>query len=129
MSSLQNVADVASINADIADIKAVTDLLPDAGALTSIAQNATVALNATVAKDATVALDSTVAKEATLSDVQEEVEETEQHFHNIQRIAGLRVPQTATLWADFATLTPYVLTSGANNWHRRYADSCRKNAF
>lgn len=67
MSSLQNVADVANVSTDVTDIKAVTDLLPDAGALTSIAQNATVALDATVAKAATVALDATVAKEATLT--------------------------------------------------------------
>ena len=119
---LGNPAPIEDLEADVTAIMAVTDLIPNAGAMTSIAQDATVALNATVAldatvaKDATVALDATVAKEATLTDVQEEVEETEEHFHNIRRAAGLRVPQTATEWADFATLAPYVLTSGANVW-------------
>ena len=56
--------------ADTAAIKAVTDLLPNGGALTSLAQDSTVAKDATVAKAATVALDATVAKAAALTTAQ-----------------------------------------------------------
>jgi len=41
---------------------------------------------------------------------------TEEHFHNRERWIGLRVPQTSTEWADYATLAPFVLTSGNNAW-------------
>lgn len=46
----------------------------------------------------------------------EDIENTEHHFHNTERWFGLRVPQTATLWGDTATLAPYQLTSGDNTW-------------
>ena len=57
---------INDIETDVTGIKAVTDVIPDAGVMSSIAQDSTVALDATVAKSATVALDATVAKEATL---------------------------------------------------------------
>ena len=43
-------------------------------------------------------------------------EYTEEHFHNRERWIGLRVPQTATEWADYATLNPFILESGNNAW-------------
>ena len=40
----------------------------------------------------------------------------EQHLHHKVAWYGKRNPQTATLWADGATLNPYVVTSGNNTW-------------
>jgi hypothetical protein len=44
------------------------------------------------------------------------VNELSEHWHNNQRVFGLRDPQTATLWADPATLLPYTVTSGNDTW-------------
>lgn len=78
-------------SADITAIKAVTDVLPDAGAMTSIAQ------------------------EATLEDVGDEVEEIDHHAHNVERWWGTTGADTETN-AIAATLTPYSATSGNNTW-------------
>ena len=80
-----------SDSADITAIKAVTDVIPDAGAMTSIAQ------------------------ESTLEDVEEEVEEIDHHEHNVERWWGTTGADTETN-AIAATLTPYSATSGNNTW-------------
>ncbi|MDD4874430.1 MAG: hypothetical protein PHE15_05615 [Dehalococcoidales bacterium] len=41
---------------------------------------------------------------------------TEDHLHNRERWIGIRAPQTATQWADYATLAPFVFISGNNTW-------------
>lgn len=86
--------------ADITAIKAVTDVVPDAGAMTSIAQ------------------------ESTLKDVEAEVEETERHLHNYERWIGPAAsPDGENHVADplgevggtpAGVVTSFTVTSGAN---------------
>ena len=73
-------------------IKAVTDLIPDAGAMTSIAQ------------------------ESTLEDVEDEVEEVGQHVHNVVRWWGATgAPNETNAIADTVTV-PFVAISGNDTW-------------
>jgi len=51
-----------------------------------------------------------------IPETRDDAEYTEEHMHNRERWAGLRVPQTATQWADWATLAPFVIVSGNNTW-------------
>jgi len=51
-----------------------------------------------------------------LGPIADEIEEVEQHIHNITHTFGLRAIPTATLWGDLETLTPYELTSGLGAW-------------
>ncbi|MCJ7557507.1 MAG: hypothetical protein MUP90_11440, partial [Gammaproteobacteria bacterium] len=73
------------IDGDIADIKAVTDLLPDAGALTSIAQA-------------------------------DELEEFEQHFHNVSRAWGATAAPDETNAIEANVNRPFAAISGNNTW-------------
>jgi len=89
--------DVFAIAADVTAIKAVTDLLPNAGALTSLAQDATVAKEATVtAGFAAGAFDATVAKEATSTLIKTETDQ----IGTIVNTGG-----TATVGGCFGDLT------------------------
>jgi len=45
-----------------------------------------------------------------------ENEVVEVHLHHKTHWYGIRAPQTVTQWADGATMTPYVATSGNNTW-------------
>jgi len=40
------------------------------------------------------------------------LEEHDDHFHNVERWFGKRAPQTANNWADHASLAPYRAISG-----------------
>lgn len=53
---------------------------------------------------------------ADISAIKTEATFADDHNHNRSRVFGLRIPQTGTNWADPATLTPYVVTSGNNTW-------------
>lgn len=77
---------------DLAAIKAVTDLLPDAGALTSIAQ------------------------EATLEDVEAEVEEVERHLHGRHRFWGAVAVPDETNAIESNVDRPFAAASGNNDW-------------
>ena len=77
---------------DVADIKAVTDSIPDAGAMTSIAQ------------------------EATLEDVADEVEEIDQHVHNVERWWGSNGAATETNAIAATVTVPFAATSGNDTW-------------
>lgn len=88
-------ADVTAISGetgDIAAIKAVTDVIPDAGAMTSIAQ------------------------ESTLEDVESEVEEIEQHSHNVERWWGAVAVPDETNAIEANVGRPFAATSGADAW-------------
>lgn len=82
----------AATTADMTAVKAVTDLIPDAGAMTSIAQ------------------------ESTLTDVESEVEETEQHLHNVERWWGALAGPTETNAIESNVTRPYAATSGNDDW-------------
>ena len=71
------ISDVSTIDGIVDDIKVVTDAIPDAGVMSSIAQGTDLAT-----LDGKVALDSTVAKEATLSTVDGKVD-TIDAFHDV----------------------------------------------
>lgn len=92
MVSLTNETIAAQATADITAIKAVTDVIPDAGAMTSIAQ------------------------ESTLEDVEEEVEEIEQHFHNVERWWGSNGAATETNAIAATVTAPFQATSGNDTW-------------
>ena len=77
---------------DIAAIKAITDLLPDGGLLTSIAQ------------------------ESTLEDVEEEVEEIDQHVHNVERWWGAVAVPDETNAIEANVSRPFAATSGNDTW-------------
>lgn len=81
-----------SDSSDITAIKAVTDVLPDAGALTSIAQ------------------------ESTLEDVEAEVGEIDQHNHNVERWWGAVAVPDETNAIEVNVNRPFVAISGANTW-------------
>ena len=78
--------------ADVVAIMAVTDLIPDAGAMTSIAQ------------------------ESTLEDVEAEVEEIEQHFHNVERWWGALADPDETNAIEANVDRPFAATSGNDAW-------------
>lgn len=83
---------VIDIDANVDAIKAVTDLIPDAGAMTSIAQ------------------------EATLEEVEEEVERVDEHFHNLERWWGaVAVPDETNAIAATVTVD-FQATSGNDTW-------------
>lgn len=83
---------VADIDANVDAIKAVTDLIPDAGAMTSIAQ------------------------EATLEDVETEVEEIDGHIHNVTRTWGATGAPTETNAIAATVTVPFVAASGNDTW-------------
>ncbi len=43
----------------------------------------------------------------------QEARGTEKHIHTRERWCGIAVPQTATVWADVASLVPYIAVTGA----------------
>ena len=84
--------DVAGVQTDVDSIAAVTDLIPDAGAMTTIAQ------------------------ETTLDDVDDKVEEHDEHFHNVERWWGaVAVPDEAAA-IEANVNRPFVAISGDNAW-------------
>ena len=88
------VQSIQTDTGDIAAVKAVTDAIPDAGAMTSIAQ------------------------EATLADVEEEVVEIDDHIHNVARAWGaLGGGGPDETNAILQTVTsPFVAVSGNDTW-------------
>lgn len=73
-------------------IKDVTDVIPDAGAMTSIAQ------------------------ESTLSDVGDEVEIVEEHFHTLERWWGAVAVPDETNAIDANVTRDFVAISGNDDW-------------
>jgi hypothetical protein len=57
-----------------------------------------------------------VSTNTTVNNIAVDAEYTEEHLHHKAHWYGKRAVQTATLWADGATLLPYVVTSGNNTW-------------
>jgi hypothetical protein len=76
----------------ILGIKAVTDVIPDDGAMTSIAQ------------------------EATLEDVEEDVEKAEHHEHNVERWWGAVAVPDETNAIESNVTRPFAATSGNDDW-------------
>ena len=77
---------------DVATIQTVTDNLPDSGALTSIAQ------------------------QATLEDVEAETEEVDQHFHNVERWWGAVAVPGETNAIEANVTRPFAARSGDDTW-------------
>jgi len=84
--------DIIAIDTNVDAILAVTNALPDAGALTSIAQ------------------------EATLDDVGTEVTEIDGHIHNVARAWGSNGAATETNAIAATVSVPFVAVSGNNTW-------------
>lgn len=116
-----------------AAIEAVTDLIPDDGAMTSIAQAATVALDATVAKEATLAVPAAdAAANVDWGDVIGNKNDTHdgtsirafahtanEHFHNAQKVYptladGVSLATAAGDWA-LGTITQIVPASAIDD--------------
>lgn len=103
---------VANVQTDVTAIRAVTDQIPDNGAMTSIAQAAATALQATLlAVQAAVA-----ALQATVDDIEEEVEEIDQHVHNVERWWGSNGAATETNAIAATVTVPFQATSGNDDW-------------
>ena len=83
---------IVGIIATLAGVEAVTDLIPDAGAMTSIAQ------------------------EATLEDVEAEVNEIDQHCHNVERWHGAVDAPSETNAIEANVDAPFAATSGDDTW-------------
>lgn len=116
---------------DIASIKAVTDLLPDAGALTGIStetdkiqavKTVTDALpNAgalTGISDETDKIDNAASDglAGTAGSLSYGIRELERHFHNRERWWGATGAPTETNACEANVNRPFVAISGANTW-------------
>lgn len=101
-------SDLTSISGetgDIADIKAVTDALPDAGALTSIS-------------DETDKIDGAAVDglTGTSNSLAYKVHEIEKHFHNRGRFWGATGAPSETNAIAATVSVPFVAVSGNNTW-------------
>lgn len=90
---------------DIADVKVVTDALPDAGALTSIS-------------DETDKIDAaaTLGLVGTSNSLAYRVHELERHFHNVERWWGALAAPDETNAIEANVTRPFVAASGADTW-------------
>lgn len=86
------ITNQSAIDPDVAVIRAVTDQIPDGGAMTSIAQ------------------------QVTLEDVEEDVVEIDGHTHNVERWWGTNGAATETNAIQAGVTNPFVATSGNNTW-------------
>ena len=99
------LTDVNAATGDIAAVKAVTDALPDAGALTSIS-------------DETDKIDSaaTLGLAGTSDSLAYRVGELERHFHNVERWWGALAAPDETNAIEANVTRPFVAVSGADTW-------------
>lgn len=104
---------VANVQADVTAIRAVTDQIPDNGAMTSIAQDAD--LQALIIGVGALAV-QVAAIQAALTDIEEEVEEIDQHSHNVERWWGSNGAATETNAIAATVTVPFQVTSGNNTW-------------
>jgi len=97
--------DVGTLQADVTDIKAVTDALPDAGVLTSIS-------------DETDKIDGAVTDglAGTNNSLAYRVHEIEKHFHSRERWWGAVAVPDETNAIDANVTRPYQATSGNDDW-------------
>ena len=128
MSTLHNPADLATLETAASAIQAVTDALPDAGALSTI-NAATVAIQAvtdalpdagaltTIDTDTSKIDDAATSGLAgTSNSLAYRVHELERHFHNVERWWGAAaVPDETNAIAATVTV-PFVAVSGDNTW-------------
>lgn len=96
---------VATIDTEVGQIKAVTDVLPDAGALTGIS-------------DETDKIDNAAADglAGTSGSVAYETGEVERHTHNRNRFWGAAGSPTETNAIDANVGRPFVAISGNDDW-------------
>jgi len=105
MSTIHNPADLQTLESDVAAVKAVTDALPDAGALTTIDTDTSKIDDA-----------ATLGLAGTSDSLAYRVGELERHFHNVERWWGaVAVPDETNAIAATVTV-PFVATSGDNAW-------------
>ena len=99
------VLGIDTATGDIAGIKAVTDALPDAGALTSIS-------------DETDKIDgaTTSGLAGTSNSLAYRVHEIERHFHNRERFWGATGAPDETNAIAATVSVPFVAVSGNNTW-------------
>lgn len=97
--------DVGTLQGDVTDIKAVTDVIPDAGALTSIS-------------DETDKIDSaaTDGLAGTNNSLAYRVMEIEKHVHSRERWWGAVAVPDETNAIEANVTRPFVATSGADTW-------------
>jgi hypothetical protein len=50
------------------------------------------------------------------TEVDKDIDYTEEHLHHKTRWYGIRSPQTETQWADALSMLPFVAISGLNTW-------------
>lgn len=94
-----------SVASDIAAIKAVTDLLPDSGALTSISDETD--------KIDIAAADGLAGVDNSLGYM---IKEIERHFHNRERWWGALAGPNETNAIESNVTRPFAATSGADTW-------------
>lgn len=129
--------DFSSMSGSIVAIQAVTDLLPDAGALTSIAQGSDLTVVDTVV-DAIKVVTDALPNAGALTDISDETEkidsaatlglagtsnslayrvhELERHFHNVERWWGALAAPDETNAIEANVTRPFVAASGADTW-------------
>ena len=100
-----DITSISGETGDIAAVKAVTDVLPDSGALTSISDETDKIDGAAV--DGLTGVEHSVAYM---------LGEIERHFHNVERWWGAVAVPDETNAIDANVDTPFAATSGNDTW-------------